>query len=372
MRDNSPTPCRDFQERLLAAAGPQSGLELRLAGCNVRICTNDDSLRRALQRYFREFIDQSAADSSEPADIEVLALCGETPDLPWSLEVKEDDKGRPAKEAWVDLADGRIVHKIRTGVVLVMGEGIELVTGPLLGHVDQVVNFVNHRLMCRLIGNGGVLAHAAGIARGDRGLVLCGSSGAGKSTLALHMMAADPSLAFVSNDRAVLGRQAPASTKMLGIPKQPRVNPGTVIHNPALAPLIDESERRRYTAMPIAELRFLEEKRDAVIDRLFGPERFRLEVTAAALIVLRWTPDGGPMEIHEVTLEGRRDLQAILHKRLGLFFWPLPTPSDEAGLAALARVLRGVPAYEVRGGIDFKAACDWARELLAKAPEAAR
>ncbi len=373
MRQGSPTPCRDLYGRLLTAAGPRSRLDLQLSGYRVRICTDEDSLHRALQIYFSEFIDPdvSPGDSSEPADLEVLALCGETPALPWTLEVKEDDKGRPAKEAWVDLADGRIVHKIRTGVVLVMGEGVELITGPLLGHVDQVVNFVNHRLMCRLIGDGGVLAHAAGIARDDRGLVLCGSSGAGKSTLALHMMAADPSLAFVSNDRAVLGRQAPASTTMHGIPKQPRVNPGTVIHNPALAPLIDESERRRYAAMPTAELRFLEEKRDAVIDHLFGPGRFRLEVTAAALIVLRWTPGGGPMEIHEVTLEGRQDLQAILHKRLGLFFWPLPTPSDEASQAALARVLRGVPAYEVRGGIDFKAASDWARELLAKTPEAA-
>ncbi len=372
MREGSPTPCRDLQRRLLAAAGPRSRLDLVLSGCRVRICTDDDSLHSALLRYFREFVDRRAdsSENSEPADLEVLALCGETPALPGSLEIKEDDKGRPAKEAWVDLADGRIVHKIRTGVVLVMGEGVELVTGPLLGHVDQVVNFVNHRLMCRFISNGGVLAHAAGIARGDRGLVLCGNSGAGKSTLALQMMAADPSLAFVSNDRAVLDRRTPAGTTMLGIPKQPRVNPGTVIHNPALAPLIGDAERRRYTAMPTAELRFLEEKRDAVIDRLFGPGRFRLQVTAVALVVLRWTPEGGPMQIREVTLEGRRDLQEILHKRLGLFFWPLPTPSDEAGLAALAKVLRGVPAYEVHGGIDFKAASDWARKLLTKAPEA--
>ncbi|HFE45379.1 MAG TPA: HprK-related kinase B [Nannocystis exedens] len=370
MRTGSPTPCRDLQGRLLAAAGPQSRLDLVLSRCRVRIFTDDDSLLAALQNYFREFIDQPATtrDKTEPADLEILALSGETPALPGALTIKEDDKGRPAREAWIDLADGRIVHKIRTGVVLVMGEGVELITGPLLGHVDQVVNFVNHRLMCRLIRDGGVLAHAAGIARDDRGLVLCGNSGAGKSTLALHMMAADPSLAFVSNDRAVLDRQAAAGTTILGIPKQPRVNPGTVLHNPALAPLIDERERQRYTAMPSAELRFLEEKRDAVIERLFGPGRFRLEVTAIALIVLRWTPEGGSMQIREVTLEGRRDLQAILHKRLGLFFWPLPTPSDDAGLAALARVLRGVPTYEVHGGIDFEAASNWTRRLLAEAP----
>jgi len=369
MNTGSATPCRDLYDSLLAAADPLKELDLTLPGCRVQLRVDAPIVFAELADYFAEFISPRA--SAATPDLVITALSGETPPLPPSLTskltIKEDDKGRPPKEAWIDLADGRIVHKIRTGVVLIMGTGVDLIAGPIADHVDQAVNFVNHRLMQRWIAAGGVLAHAAGIARGDRGLILCGSAGAGKSTLALHMMAADPSLAFVSNDRAVLDRKTgdgSSEVRLLGIPKQPRVNPGTVLHNPSLASMIDDDERRRYAAMPVSELRFLEEKRDAMIPALFGPGRFLLEARALGLVILRWTPGGGPMRIQEVPLEGRPDLQAILHKRLGLFFWPLASPTDEAGMAALATVLAGVPAYEVSGGIDFDAATTWADELL--------
>ncbi len=368
MTETSATPCRDLYDRLVATAGQV--LDLDLPDCRARIRVCAPGVYDALREYFAEFIAAETAEVAAP-DLLITAVATDGTPLPPALAgrltIKEDDKGRPAKEAWIDLDDGRIVHKIRTGVVIVMGRGVELIAGPIGDHVDQVVNFVNHRLMQRWIADGGVLAHAAGITRGERGLILCGCSGAGKSTLALHMMAVDPSLAFVSNDRAVLDRKTAdgrPGARLLGIPKHPRVNPGTVLHNPSLGSMIDEEERRRYAAMPIAELRFLEEKRDAVIPALYGPGRFLLQAQALGLVILRWTPDGGPMEVREVTLEGRPDLQAILHKRLGLFFWPLACPSDEAGFAALAEVLAAVPAYEVRGGIDFAAATAWARELL--------
>ncbi len=370
MATGSANPCRDLYDSLLAAAGPLRELDLTLPEYRVQLRVDGPAVYAELADYFAEFISVGDGAQATP-DLVITALRGDTPPLPSALTVKEDDKGRPPKEAWIDLADGRVVHKIRTGVVLVMGVGVDLIAGPIGDHVDQVVNFVNHRLMQRWIAAGGVLGHAAGIARGDRGLILCGSAGAGKSTLALHMMAADPALAFVSNDRAVLDRKTgdgSPGARLLGIPKQPRVNPGTVLHNPSLASMIDDDERRRYAAMPISELRFLEEKRDAMIPRLFGPGRFLLEARALGLVILRWTPGGGPMRVQEVTLEGRPDLQAILHKRLGLFFWPLASPTDEDGMAALAAVLAGVPAYEVSGGIDFEAATVWASELLRGSP----
>jgi len=365
MDTGSATPCRDLYDSLLAAAGPLKELDLTLPECQVRLRVDTPAVYAELADYFAEFISPKASAATTP-DLVITAL-GETPPLPPSLTIKEDDKGRPPWEAWIDLADGRIVRKIRTGVVMIMAAGVDVIAGPIADHVDQVVNFVNHRLMQRWITADGVLAHAAGIARGDRGLILCGSAGAGKSTLALHMMAADPTLAFVSNDRVVLDRKTgdgSSGVRLLGIPKQPRVNPGTVLHNPSLASMIDDDERRRYAAMPVSELRFLEEKRDAMIPALFGPGRFLLEARALALVILRWTPGGGPMRTQEVTLEGRPDLQAILHKRLRLFFWPLLSPADGVGMAALATVLAGVPAYEVSGGIDFDAATAWANNLL--------
>ncbi|MCB9570279.1 MAG: HprK-related kinase B [Myxococcales bacterium] len=363
MEPGAPTPCRDLADRLLAARPPLERLDLALPGCRARIRGDDRGVMAELREYYREFLLSAA---SGPADLEIVALAGPPIELPWALEVKHDDKGRPAKEAWIDLADGRVVRKIRTGVTLLMGQAggrtIDVIAGPLSDHADQVINFLHHRFMARALAGGGALAHAAAVAHQGRGLVLCGRSGAGKSTLALHLMAHTPALAFVSNDRLVLG--CGDTPRILGIPKHPRVNPGTILNNPALTPLLDPRERAAFGALPEDELRPLEDKRDAVIDRLFGHRRFVLEASPAAALFLRWRPGGGEARIDEVDLRARPDLLPLLHKRLGLFFWPLEAPADEVAHAALIAALAHVPCFEVSGGIDLESAAAWVRERL--------
>jgi HprK-related kinase B len=360
MDADAPTPCAALTRQLLAAAPPSERLLLDLPACKVRIRGNDPGVMSALRAYYRE---HARASASGDADLEILALTGPTPALPFPLQVR-DRTDRPQHEGSCDLADGRVVHKLRTGVVMIMSAEAEVVCGPLADHVDQVINFIHHRVMTRWIAAGGRLAHAAGIALGDRGLVLCGLAGAGKSTLALEVMTRDPEVAFVTNDRAVLvaGDGGP---RLRGIPKHPRVNPGTVLHNAALTPLLRADERARYLALDSAALRTCEDKRDAVIDRLFGPGRVRLEAAVAAVAVLCWRPDAdAPMTVEAVDFAARPDLQRALHKRLRLGFWPHAAPTDANAMAALVDRLVGVPVYEVRGRVDFAAAAAWARERL--------
>lgn len=353
--------CAALIADLGGAAAAIHALDLALPGCRTRIRGDDRRVIAALADYFGE---HRAATPHAAVDLEVLALGGESPrdrqgtpadgrfDLDY--QVKPDD-ARPSKEEWIDLEDGRVVRKRKTGVHLIMSRGLEAVVGPIDRHLDQVINFVNHRLMQRWTARGGVLGHASGVARGDRGVILCGRAGAGKSTLALQLLAEDPGLAFVSNDRLVLCRDA-GGLSMIGIPKHPRVNPGTILHNQALASILDDTARARLGALDPAALWTLEEKYDAVIDRHFGPGRFRLAAAAAAILFLRWRPGAGPAAIDPVDPRDRPDLLALLRKRLGLFFWPQRSAEDAAIDASLAAALAGVPAFEVSGGVDFAAA----------------
>ncbi|MBK8263017.1 MAG: HprK-related kinase B [Nannocystis sp.] len=356
------TELSDLAADLIAAAPPVHHLALAFPDTHVDVRSNDRAVLDALAAYYREFL--RVAPAPPPHDrLEILALAEVLPEHTLDLIPKPPDPGKPLKEAFIDLQDGRLVGKQRTGVALLMGEAHEIIAGPLAANIDQVINFINHRVMQRWAQRGACLAHAAAVARGARGLALAGRSGAGKSTLALHLLAADPQLAFVSNDRLLL-RQGPHGPELRGIPKHPRVNPGTVLHNPALAPLLDDQERARYHAMPIDQLWALEEKRDAVIDRLFGPGRFVLAAHTAALLLLNWRRGAGPARIRAIDLPGHPELLPLLRKELGLFFWPLTSPSSEAADAALLAALRGAPVYLAEGGVDFPAAVAFCRDLL--------
>jgi HprK-related kinase B len=114
------------------------------------------------------------------------------------------------------------------------------------------------------------------------GLALAGLSGMGMSTLALHVMQLGAD--FVSNDRLMVERRGGGLT-MHGVAKMPRVNPGTVLHNPCLAPVIPEEERVRFEDLSPDELWTLEHKYDAFIAECFGPGRFRWVCPMAGIVL---------------------------------------------------------------------------------------
>jgi HprK-related kinase B len=360
MNDDGTTPCHTLTQRLLAADPPTERLLVDLPRCRLRLRGNDRGVMSELRSYYRE---HALASANGDADLEILVLAGPLPELPWTMTEHLDRHGA-AKEASVDLADGRVVHKLRCGVVLIMGEDVEAVCGAIDAHFDQVVGFIHRRVLRHWIAAGGAYVHAAGVALGDRGVVLCGPSGAGKSTLSLHLLAHDPELALVANDRAVLVRDA-AAPRLLGSPKHPVVNPGTIVHNPALAPLLEPAQHQRYLALDDAELRDLDDDHHAIVHQLFGPGRVRLESGIAAVVFLSWSADcDAPMTVAPVDLRERPDLAALLHQRVGLLHWPLVAGDDEEAQAALVGFLADVPAYELRGQSDFAAATTWATDLL--------
>jgi HprK-related kinase B len=344
---------------LLAAHPATLTLKLRFGDAAIAVHTNARSLYDKLARYYADF-----AGDDAPADIEVTAIECPAPvlDLPFATKEREPGKTK-IKEQFVDYADGRVVRKLLTGMIFAFGGGRNYAFGPCTDNDNQVVNFINNRFIERVIRQGSLLFHAAGVADAGRGLVMSGFSGAGKSTLALRIMARGTD--FVSNDRIMVRRDAGGLT-MYGIPKMPRVNPGTVLFDDHLASVMSEEDRRRFSALPQSELWDLEHKYDAMIDDCYGPGRFRLQCPMLGLVILTWKRTGEPMRAARADLRQRRDLLPAFMKDVGLFF-----ESDGPGQAGAAptaddylALLADCPVLEISGGVDFEGAAGACLDFL--------
>jgi HprK-related kinase B len=153
-------------------------------------------------------------------------------------------------------------------------------------------------------------------------------------------------------------RKVNGATRAAGIPKLPRVNPGTIVHNARLQGLVSPQRRAELLALPAAELWHLEDKYDVLMDPVYGPGRVVPEAPLAGFLVLNWRHDSeAAVEVKPVALEQRRDLLAAIMKSPGPFyqypdgsFHPDDALFDEP---SYLDALQGVVIYEVTGRIDF-------------------
>lgn len=337
--------CRDFT--------PAASLFLSLARVRVAVLCNCPDTARAVGAAFRDF-------PGEPGQADITILLHRRPPVPEDFcpgltlaDRPFDPRDAASKEQWADLPGGRVVRKKRTGMVFVFGDTVHAAAGPCLDHLDQAVNFINFRMAARHLSQGCLLSHASGVALGRRGVLLAGVAGAGKSTLALRLVGRG--LDFVSNDRLLVGPGDP-EPRMYGLAKMPRINPGTALADPALRRVVPEAERAAYAVLPQDRLWEVERKYDAVIDDLFGPGRFRLAADLAAAAVLTWRRGGGRTRVSRVDLCARPDLLGRIIKRPGIFLGSARNPAHDP--ETFSRRLRGLPAFEFSGGVDFAAAED--------------
>jgi HprK-related kinase B len=174
----------------------------------------------------------------------------------------------------------------------------------------------------------------------------------------LHLLDHDE-VCYLTNDRLFVRKDA-GQTRAVGIPKLPRVNPGTIVHNARLQGLIPADRRAELLAMPAAELWHLEDKYDVHMDQVYGPGRVVPEAPLGGYLVLNWRRDSdAALRVEPVTLENRRDLLAAIMKSPGPFYqYPDGSfHSDDAEFdeQAYLDALQGVAVHEVSGRIDFDA-----------------
>jgi HprK-related kinase B len=333
-------------------------LDLALGDCRIRVRSNSREHIEQLRSYFGHVV----GTAGEPT-MEIIAVEREAPDPENDLGVEFVDwKREPGKtgrkDSYVDLPGARLVRKVRTGMVFLHSETTRIAAGPCRRYDNQVINFINAQYMNWLQHRGWQICHASGLVYEGRTLGIAGFSGGGKSTLMLRLLE-HPEVNYLTNDRLFIRREDDA-VQAIGIPKLPRVNPGTIVHNPRLHPLIPEARRRELLALPADELWHLEDKYDVMVDQVYGSDRITPRAPLAAFLVLNWQRNtDAPLRLEPVDLGQRRELLGAIMKSPGPFyqypdgsFYRDDTPLDEAAYLA---ELEGVSVYEAGGGVDFEA-----------------
>ncbi len=352
-----------FASLLIGDAVPGTqALYLRVEAWTLRIRSNSDALLDRLGRYFAH-VTVAGID----ADMEVLAIEREAPELDVTFTDWKREPGKTGrKDSYHDLVDGRLLRKVRTGMVFLQSETQRIAAGPCLRYDNQVINFVNSQFMNRLQQHGWTICHAAGLVRDGVVLAMAGFSGGGKSTLMLQMLE-DPGMAYLTNDRLFV-RTYDGETQAVGIPKLPRINPGTIVHNPRLQPLIPEAERKALLRLPAQQLWDLEDKYDVFIDEVYGSDRIVERGRLAAFLVLNWRRDSEhPTRVRQVDLRRRPELLDAIMKSPGPFYQyadgDLYSDSTALDRDAYLAALADIAVYEVSGKVDFAAMPELLEEL---------
>ena len=213
-----------------------------------------------------------------------------------------------------------------------------------------------------------LICHASGLVYQGKALAMAGFSGGGKSTLMLHTLE-NPETQFLSNDRLFVRANA-GQVMAAGIPKLPRINPGTILNNPRLRPMLSAQRIAELEALPQQDLWDLEEKYDVMIDEVYGEGRICLQAPLQALLLLNWSRSASqPLRVSQVDLSQRRDLLPAVMKSPGPFYRDAnghyyqenALPENE-----YLQVFANVAVYEATGAVDFAALSEICqREVLA-------
>ena len=346
-------------ESLVSEFEAPHSLSLCFAEVPVRVKTNDPEILARLASYFRRYV-----VSGPPPLAEISLIQGSVPVSGEFVDVVRDGGRRP-KEATQEIAGGRLVLKRVTGVVIGLWPGGAFAVGDIRTHLNQGINLVNNCYARVVLRRGHVLLHASAVTRKERTAVLAGPPGAGKSTSALHLVEAG--FRCLSNDR-VLAKPMPNMVEALGYPKQPRVNPGTLLGHPRLSALLDPSDRTALAALPARELWDLERKSDVDLDSIYGDGAVELKGQMVALVLLRWGRGGHGLDVRRLTVEEALAALPLVEKNLGAFDLDRqPGSGTTAAERDRYRELFGrVAVVEVTGGVDFAGLVGVVDQLLSR------
>lgn len=330
----------------------EHSLTLDFSDIKLAVHTNSAEHANQLKAYFAHILVDNGS-----AELNVYATQSSPCQLDLAFQDWQREPGKTGrKDSFFDVADVRVLRKVRTGMVFLQSATMAVAAGPCVDNDNQVINFINSQYLTWLQQRNWLNCHAAALAYRGKGLALAGFSGGGKSTLMLSMLENDQA-SYVTNDR-LLVQHTSGRLMAKGIAKLPRINPGTILNNPRLQHLIPDVEKDALLALPKQSLWDLEQKYDVDIQSLYGKGRIQASVSLNVLAILNWQrQSGAPVAIAQVELTERKDLLAAVMKSPGPFyqypeghFYRAGTALDEV---AYLDTLSDVMVFEVTGGVDF-------------------
>jgi HprK-related kinase B len=329
---------------------PEHALALVIGGVPVALDANMPRIAERLRQYFAPYA-VPRISTGAPA---VHLIQGEPVyDAARLRDVPRRLREQGVKEAFYDAEGFRVVVKRPTGVTVYVAEPDHYVVGDLVRNFNQAVNLVMTVYAKAMLRRGYVMLHASAIVGARDGVAFASASGFGKSTVALALVERHQHL--VTNDRLFL-RASGGAVEMVGVPKKPRVNPGTLLRIRSLSPLVTEEERSRYGAMSPEELWALERKHDVDVDALYGPGTTRLSGLLRAIFVLRWSPLDRGWNVRTLAPGDRAATLEPLLKSAGVY--DLAPPAAEEQHRLLRGIADAVVVYDVRGRADVDRLAD--------------
>jgi HprK-related kinase B len=311
-------------------------LLLRFGEVVVAVNAEDDRLRDRLSSYFRGFV---ASDGVAPKpDVKIDASLERRSDVASIEFAAWDARG---KDSYADVLGKRFIRKDRTGVLISAKKRHWTIEGDLSRNFSQLVNLVGTAYSLTVLDRGGAMLHASAVARDGLSLALIGTSGSGKSSTAVRLL--ELGFDFLSNDRLIL-EAASKAVLAHGVPKLPRVNPGTLLSGRRTRALLDSSKRQRYQKLPPEQLRAVEDKYDLDVAEILG-SRWELTSQLGCAIVLAWTPSGRGLSFQRLDADQALEAMRATAKSFGAFDRRLSERRDDALLLAARRV----PVYRVSG-----------------------
>jgi HprK-related kinase B len=315
---------------------------------DFRIDIETNSLRAAarLQSYFRQHL---ARDHAPPHV--VLRALRERPEYnPERMKVWQRPAhiGRVPKESFYDASGTRFILKNRTGMLIKLRERDAAIIGDIDKNLNQVVNLAGTLFGRSLVEHGYAMLHASGVVRhdSDEVTIFLGNSGSGKSSLALQLIERG-GYDFLSNDRVLL-RVEKDRVHAVGLPKKPRVNPGTLLASKSLSKLLSGRKRPLYEGLPIEELWQVEDKTDVDVARSFGV-RERLGGRLLRAYSLAWRPSGTGLDVRPLDPELALEAMRVTAKDFGVFD---PHHGDRSPEREYRRLAAAVEFIHVGGHAD--------------------
>jgi HprK-related kinase B len=342
---------------------PDRAFGLLIGGVPIAVDTDAPRIAERLREYFAPYA--APRTPSDPAMPVVHLIQGEPLfDAAKLRDVPRRLREQGVKEAFYDADGFRVVVKRRTGVTIYVAEPDHYVVGDLVRNFNQAVNIVMGVYAKAMSRRGYIMLHASAIVGDVDGVAFASASGFGKSTVALALVERHQHL--VTNDRLFARASAAGLVEMVGVPKKPRVNPGTLLRLPSLSPLVTDEERARYAAMTPEDLWALESKHDVDVDVLYGPGTTRLSGNLRAIFLLRWSPLDRGWNVRTLPAQDRASALEPLLKTAGVY--DLAPPPAAAQHELLRGIAQTVDVYDVRGRADVDRLADLVLERALSRP----